>query len=773
MVDIAPELRPRPPVVDTTLSARSGETTKVLKRLAKLSRDSETEEAKNPETGENVIVLKHQEGIIRRLLKRKEKTPTSRTENSGQDVERARQLKALWENQNLPLLASAGAAGVQGNISFLEAEILSQRVFIVGASDEIKGSVLRPVDEVGRDARELITRLSDYLSLLPSDLTVEQLNSIVESYLNPLEGKQLYMRPGIGGVTDVLRDGFLSDQVLRERTAQHPEIDFDVYLSGLAPKVAEQVKKLAGEGKIDKLIQHRPFSEYQKKIDEVEKKEFVAIASSIETFSYAASAIALEKIDFDNPATLPLEVQFVLAKNPSLEGVFRGLIGQGFELELQRREFTPKKVLDAISTIAVASQENFIITWLPDLLLSGKMPRLTPTGQGIKQAQHMGIIEADKPINQKTLEEDCRVIQEALGDFISIRPVKSGNLSPQVAEDLARLNGEIGEIRQEYATRRMLFDNAHERTEGAQEVIKKMFYIGPVAHSLEMAHLGMLAKIVTANTDDMMGEYAEIKALKGSGFSTDVLKKRIPLATGALLMAVYGSTQVDPMLQQGHDIEPGLIFGTSAVALSLTTAVQSVKMYHEAARALIEQGKTPALSQLPEPIVKLINSKEFKKRYKEVEDTVQAFDGGKMEEVYDLLRSELVKSNIPKKKADQLIDEYRALDVDIKEIMAEQPSSRDLWSLALRQDFSNPARLGILLGASMAPVAGALAGKAGLMHNGFALALIGSMESIVAGGTVRLARSISDKRYKRFLKDAVSTEKAKVHSTPLPATLAA
>jgi hypothetical protein len=74
-----------------------------------------------------------------------------------------------------------------------------------------------------------------------------------------------------------------------------------------------------------------------------------------------------------------------------------------------------------------------------------------------------------------------------------------------------------------------------------------------------------------------------------------------------------------------------------------------------------------------------------------------------------------------------------------------------LYHIALRQDFTNPARLGLLIGASMAPIMGMIAAFSGVMHNGFVLAAVGSTESIVAGLTVILANRINDWKFKRKL----------------------
>ena len=97
---------------------------------------------------------------------------------------------------------------------------------------------------------------------------------------------------------------------------------------------------------------------------------------------------------------------------------------------------------------------------------------------------------------------------------------------------------------------------------------------------------------------------------------------------------------------------------------------------------------------------------------------------------------------------------------NVARLMAEKKVSlRRGWEMtriALIQDFTNPARLGLLLGASLAPAAGIAGALLGLMHNGWMLAAIGSTESIVAGLTVISADYINEWRFHRRLKRKIA-----------------
>jgi hypothetical protein len=187
--------------------------------------------------------------------------------------------------------------------------------------------------------------------------------------------------------------------------------------------------------------------------------------------------------------------------------------------------------------------------------------------------------------------------------------------------------------------------------------------------------------LFAASADDLVGESAEIMALRGSGFTWKELARRGRILIPVFALATWGAFSVEPLIQGGHEIWGGVVFGLSAVALSLTTAIQSLFMYRKNAVRLMKEGK-----------IKKINNKELTK-------------------------------------------------------------------VAIHQDFTNPARLGLLLGAAMAPFMGILGSVLGVMHNGWALAAIGSTESIVAGITVILADRINEFRFRRKLEKLMSGNK--------------
>lgn len=202
-----------------------------------------------------------------------------------------------------------------------------------------------------------------------------------------------------------------------------------------------------------------------------------------------------------------------------------------------------------------------------------------------------------------------------------------------------------------------------------------------------------MGKVFAASADDLLGESAELMALRGSGFTWRELARRSRILVPVFALATWGAFSVHGLLEEGHVIWGGIVFGLSAVALSLTTAVQSIFMYRRNIYKLANEGKV----MFPSTVI----------------------------------------SREP--RGDREISHHAIL-----------------WRFAIRlaiiQDFTNPARLGLLLGSGLAPFMGIAGSVLGLMSNGWVLAGIGSTESIVAGLTVIFADYINEWRFRRRLK---------------------
>ncbi len=377
--------------------------------------------------------------------------------------------------------------------------------------------------------------------------------------------------------------------------------------------------------------------------------------------SYRLDVISLpEECDWEN--YLPTEIRFVFNKYPEYRERIKQILSQGKAIGVRTILRTPENILKAVHTISVHSQHNYIITWLPQLLRDKHVPHFTDADNA-RAAEH-----------GENLSDAVEVVMRDRLRFKRLVLIDEENIGikPEEQRLITELSELIYPLAVDYSVFRVIADNAQERTEIAQTIIKMLFIVGPIAHVLEKFASG-IGKVFAASIDDLLGESAEIMALRGSGFRWGELAKRSRILVPVFALATWGALSVEGLLHSGRILTAGAVFGVSAVALSLTTAFQSIFLYRHSLHQLVKENK-----------------------------------------------------------------------------VILQPG-QSVTRLALYQDFTNPARLGLFIGAALAPFMGMIGAVTGVMSNGFVLAAIGSTESIVAGLTVIFASQINDWRFQKKL----------------------
>jgi hypothetical protein len=378
--------------------------------------------------------------------------------------------------------------------------------------------------------------------------------------------------------------------------------------------------------------------------------------------SYKLEVISLpEECDWEK--YLPLEIRYIFKKYPGYKEKVRDILANGKAIGVRTILRTPENILKAVHTISVHSQHNYIINWLPKLLKDKHLPIFTEKDYADAKKYNEDLGEAMETI----LKDRLRFKRIVLIDEENI------GIKPEEQMFITELSELIYPIAIDYSVFRVIMDNAQERTKIAQSIIKALLFIGPAAHFLEKFMSG-LGKLFAASADDLLGESAELMALRGSGFSWQELARRGKILIPVFALATWGAFSVEGLIEADKLILAGIVFGLSAVALSLTTAIQSIFMYRKNAGILEKEGK-----------------------------------------------------------------------ISIK-------TKTDLLKISFLQDFTNPARLGLMIGAMMAPLMGIVGSLLGVMHNGWVLAGIGSTESIVAGITVISAGYVNEWRFRRKMK---------------------
>ena len=371
--------------------------------------------------------------------------------------------------------------------------------------------------------------------------------------------------------------------------------------------------------------------------------------------SYNLRVVSLEG-ELESPHLLPKELRFALLKDPTLKSRIGKVLKNGKAIGIRTIEKTPERVLSAINNVAVLTQHRTIITWLPGLLTAQTRPMFLPNDHEL--AAKSGV----------DLDEEIAVILSHRLDFKKFIIVDEGNLGISESDHqlVARLNEIISSIVIRHVTSRMTFDNADTRTATAQAIIKALLFIGPITHVLELYTHGF-GKLFAASTDDVLAEAAELFALRGSGFTWKQLIVRSRILIPVFALATYGAFNVDPLIDSGHLSWAGAVFGVSSVALSLATAIQSVRMYKTCVDDLVRDGKISIARNLGR------------------------------------------------------------------------------WTMAVKQDFTNPARLGLIMGAMISPLMSMIVFVwfPFTVHNGWVLALLGTTETITAGIVVVLSRRIN------------------------------
>jgi hypothetical protein len=378
---------------------------------------------------------------------------------------------------------------------------------------------------------------------------------------------------------------------------------------------------------------------------------------------YKIQVVSLQE-ELDHPESLPKELRYALLKDPSLKERIESVLNNGKTIGVRTVQKTPERVLNAINNISQFSQHKTIVTWLPALLIRQKSPRMLPSDHERAAAHHVDLNREVVHILDRRLE---------FKKFMIIDDNHVG-LTPEDKSLIDALNELITPIVLKHVINRMTFDNADTRTAVAQSILKALLIIGPITQVLELYTRGF-GKIFAASMDDILSEVAELFALRGSGFRWKQLAQRMTILLPVFALASYGAYHVDTLIDEHHLALAGILFGASAVALSLTTALQSIRLYKQCIDALITDEKLPPAT------------------------TAQR------------------------------------------------------WLLAIRQDFTNPARLGLFVGALVSPIAAMIVfvGLPFFVHNGWVLALLGTAETLTAGLFVVIARRLNALRFQLTL----------------------
>jgi|GEM_PF-2378634 len=571
-----------------------------------------------------------------------------------------------------------------------------------------------------------------------------RLEKLLNVFLSELQDKKIFTRPDIQGIQDLL-----DDQILIQRVAE-------IVLEGVPESDRERA----------------------------EAELYKDLLRLYERVSNIDETTELRHINFEDEKSVPLEVQLITAEDPGVLDDIQSLKAEGLDVRFQTKTRTDEETLGAIRRVSEYTQENFILSWLPALIDNGTRPKISFSKVALekrasleealqKRREELTALSGKEGRTQAkvdVLQKKITKLEEQLAEFPTLEDLEADvdlivasargykevvtmdqDLTPEQQEKLERINSRLVDVDKEYARRRMIFDNADERTSEAQEILKKMMFVGPLAHGLELLELGSVAKLFASSADDLMGEWAEIQALRGSGFSLKSILSRLKVGVPVFAAASYGAMSVEALLESGHDLAAGGVFGVTAVALSLTTALQSMKMYHDCYAELVREGK------IDDKHAVLRAQPEFKRLWQEFEKEIATLTPERLVELVTKALENIPEEILSAEDKKLILEQLPTDEKSMREFMEQQRGDWfKKWKKAIEQDFSNPARLGILLGSTIAPIGGMAAASLGLMSNGFVLAGIGSIESITGGVTVMVARQLNEYKYRMHLQERLA-----------------
>jgi len=480
-----------------------------------------------------------------------------------------------------------------------------------------------------------------------------------------------------------------------------------------------------------------------------------------------------KKIEFKKDV---IEFEWLKAVYPKDYEFLENLKKRGAEISLVVCQRSPEEVLKAIRYIAVESQHKFVSTWLPAMVRKGTEPVILKkdvealkkeyserlrTLQEIKIQSEFRRLLIEKlwgeELAQKTdFSESIEKIAGFIPFFMSIE-VKGGDLSVEDIQRIREINQKFDkDIGNEYALRKLLFDDANNTSEHAQNIIKAMTIIGPTAHILEhFGNLPGLAKFLAASADDIMSEWAEILALLGAGVTWKEIKNRFKVLGPAFPVAFFLAGIVEPAREKLNERIAGTIFSLAAVFLSAVTCVLSVKMFAENYLKLAREGKIPehpptinksAIEKIRKILETLTAPVTKEDIWKAIEETLREL--GEDEE--SIQEKEKLFSKFAQSKTFEEI--FEAL---------KEPSILEKYLKGLKEAAGiNPARFGIAVGALSAGIFGFLAGPV-FLRKPLLYALAGSYESVAGVSSLIGYKMVFPLRWRCYVLKKIKEAKEK------------
>jgi hypothetical protein len=262
---------------------------------------------------------------------------------------------------------------------------------------------------------------------------------------------------------------------------------------------------------------------------------------------------------------LPAEVRYVLAQKPSRVEGFRKILESGHTLEVRLPSPPAPRVMLAAERIARHGQRNMVHPWLHDLLHLEELPVFGE--DALRRAQAQGV----------DLRAEAKIITEQ--EWEIIQPAARGESAPEFPVHglavLAEANADLRPLAADVFVRRVAAHLAGRPQAFGRVLLKAGLLVGPASHILELAAPGA-GKFCAAVMGDLLGDAAEARALRASGFTRRQVMRRYRYLLLPLVLALFAAFQVELLIRSGQTIAAGVVFGLACCIVPLSAAFRSL-----------------------------------------------------------------------------------------------------------------------------------------------------------------------------------------------------
>lgn len=469
----------------------------------------------------------------------------------------------------------------------------------------------------------------------------------------------------------------------------------------------------------------------------------------------------------DPKSAPPHELARLVELQPHLGPALQALRHGGTPLTLVRCKKTPDAVLDAIRHVAQTSQHKFVSTWLPDLVNAGIEPIVigkdiakVHTDHDKRKTKALHKFRNDgfrSALVSHQLDDALEQRLDIQGSIDLIKDFSKSSLYITGASPSVENRSLLGQVNEslrdhfgnEYARRRLTFDDANRTSEGAKAIITSLAVMAPVVEVMQdVMHLGPFAKSLAAAGDDAMSEAAELSALRAAGMTKQEMIRRMGIIGPAAAVALGMAGSIDEVVHEVGDHVGGAMYSSSAVFLSFVTCLLSIQYFAKHYKRLESENKLPpnlVLDEQTRGMLDALGKTNFSKNdvLKIVDGSLESSGASKAERaaVHDRL-SRFSERRLLRRLRKQGVVKQRQ-----KPLLAGMKEAVGV----------NPARLGLMAGTLSSPLMGLALGP-WFLHQPVLYAVAGSFETMVGALSIWAYGRSFDSRWKRFVKQRSAQE---------------